>query len=119
MDSEKYIRKLIREQLENYDNVKFSDEFYKKDENMIKYLTKTYLQNLDDFITFYNKYNPKGIRVFKGVDIYEESKSVADKIMRGEIYIDDVFTNPDNPLRNVVMLMFLDVPALKRRNKTL
>lgn len=48
--------------------------------------------------------------------MYEESKELFDKIINGEIYIDDVFTDPDNPLRNIVMLLHIDEPGLIRRN---
>jgi predicted RNA-binding protein (virulence factor B family) len=99
-----------------YNNVLYSDDFYNKDQNMISYLKKTYLEKLDNFINFYDKYQPKGIRIINGVDIYEESKSTFDRIINGEIYIDDVFTNPDNPLRDVVMLLHIDEPMLKRKN---
>jgi len=99
-----------------YGNVVFSENFYKQDENMIKYLEKTYLTKIDDFINFYNKYKPKGkgVRIIDGRDIYEESKSVFDKVVNGEIYIDEVFRNPDNPLRNIVMLLHIDEPTLKK-----
>ena len=93
----------------------FSDDFYKQNENMIKYLKKTYLTKIDDFITFYEKYQPKGIRIINGRDVYEESKSIFDKVVSGEIYIDEVFKQPDNPLRNIVMLLHIDEPTLKRK----
>ena len=99
----------------NYNNVIFSEDFYKQDENMVKYLEKTYLTKIDDFIKFYEKYQPKGIRVIDDSDVYEESKSVFDKVVSGEIYIDEVFRNPDNPLRNIVMLLHIDEPTLKRK----
>jgi hypothetical protein len=98
-----------------YSNVIFSEDFYKQDENMIKYLEKTYLKKIDDFIKFYEKYQPKGIRIIDGRDVYEESKSVFDKVVSGEICIDKVFRNPDNPLRNIVMLLHIDEPTLKRK----
>jgi hypothetical protein len=98
-----------------YGNVIFSEDFYKQDENMIKYLEKTYLTKIDDFINFYKKYQPKGIRIINGRDVYEESKSIFDKVVNGEIYIDEVFRNPDNPLRNIVMLLHIDEPTLKRK----
>ena len=98
-----------------YNNVIFSEYFYKQDENMIKYLEKTYLTKIDDFIKFYEKYKPKGVRIIDGRDVYEESKSVFDKVVNGEIYIDEVFRNPDNPLRNIVMLLHIDEPTLKRK----
>jgi len=99
----------------NYNNVIFSEDFYKQDENMVKYLEKTYLTKIDDFIKFYKKYQPKGVRIIDGRDVYEESKSVFDKVVSGEIYIDEVFRNPDNPLRNIVMLLHIDEPTLKRK----
>ena len=37
------------------------------------------------------------------------------KEMAAEIYIDEVFRNPDNPLRNIVMLLHIDEPTLKRK----
>lgn len=98
-----------------YNNVIFSEDFYKQDENIIKYLEKTYLTKIDDFIKFYKKYKPKGVRIIDGRDVYEESKSVFDKVVSGEIYIDEVFRNPDNPLRNIVMLLHIDEPTLKRK----
>jgi hypothetical protein len=101
--------------LKKYHNVIFSDDFYKQDENMINYLKKTYLTKIDGFINFYKKYKPKGIRVIDGSDFYEESKSIFDKVVSGEIYIDEVFRNPDNPLRNIVMLLHIDEPSLKRK----
>ena len=33
-----------------------SDDLYKKDENMVDYIKKTYLTKIDDFINFYKKY---------------------------------------------------------------
>ena len=96
-----------------YSNVIFSEDFYKQDENRIKYLENIYLTKIDDFINFYKKYQPKGIRIIDGRDSYEESKSIFDKVVSGEIYIDEVFTNPDNPLRNIVMLLHIDEPILK------
>ena len=96
-----------------YNNVIFSDDFYNQEENMINYRTKLYLSKIDEFISFYNKYQPKGIRIIDGRDVYEESKSIFDKIINGEIYIDDVFKNPDNPLRNVVMLLHINIQILK------
>ncbi len=98
-----------------YNNVIFSDGFYNQEENMVNYRKKLYLNKIDEFINFYKKYQPKGIRVIDGQDFYEESKSIFDKIINGEIYIDDVFNNPDNPLRNVVMLLHIDEPRLKKR----
>jgi hypothetical protein len=98
-----------------YENVRFSDKFYGKDKGMIKYLKKTYLEKIENFINFYNKYKPDGIRIINGRDTYKESKVIFDKIISGDLYIDDVFTDPDNTLRNVVMLQHLDEPALKRR----
>ena len=100
---------------QNYSNVVFSEDFYKQDEKMIKYLEKSYLTKIDDFIKFYEKYKPKGVRIIDGIDAYEESKSVFDKVVNGEIYIDKVFRNPDNPLRNIVMLLHIDEPTLKRK----
>ena len=98
-----------------YTNVIFSEDFYKQDEGMIKYLEKTYLTKIDDFINFYKKYKPKGIRIIDGHDFYEESKSIFDKVVSGKVYIDKVFRNPDNPLRNIVMLLHIDEPTLKRK----
>jgi hypothetical protein len=98
-----------------YNNVIFSDDLYNQEENMVNYRKKLYLSKIDEFINFYKKYQPKGIRVIGGQDVYEESKSIFDKIINGEIYIDDVFNNPDNPLRNVVMLLHIDEPKLNKR----
>ena len=98
-----------------YNNVIFSDDFYNQEENMVNYRKKLYLNKIDEFINFYKKYQPKGIRIIDGRDVYEESKSIFDKIINGEIYIDDVFNNPDNPLRNVVMLLHIDEPRLNKR----
>jgi hypothetical protein len=98
-----------------YGNVIFSEDFYKQDENMVNYQKKTYLTKIDGFINFYEKYQPKGIRIIDGRDVYEESKSIFDKVVSGEIYIDEVFRNPDNPLRNIVMLLHIDEPTLKRK----
>ena len=98
-----------------YQSVVFSDDFYNQEENMINYGTKDYLKKIDDFINFYTKYQPKGIRIINGLDVYEDSKSIFDKIVKGDIYIDRVFRDPDNSLRNVVMLLHIDEPALKRR----
>lgn len=98
-----------------YDKVVFSDDFYKQDENLIKYQEKLYLKKIDDFIDFYQKYNTKGERIINGRDVYEDSKVIFDKVVSGEIYIDEVFKNPDNPLRNIVLLMHLDEPSLKRK----
>ena len=98
-----------------YNNVIFSDDLYNQEENMVNYRKKLYLNKIDEFINFYKKYQPKGIRIIDGRDVYEESKSIFDKIINGEIYIDDVFNNPDNPLRNVVMLLHIDEPRLNKR----
>ena len=98
-----------------YNNVIFSDDFYNQEENILNYSKKNYLSKIDEFINFYNKYQPKGIRIIDGIDVYEESKSIFDRIINGEIYIDDVFKNPDNPLRNVLMLLHIDEPGLKKR----
>lgn len=98
-----------------YNNVIFSDDFYNQEENIINYRKKNYLSKIDEFINFYNKYQPKGIRIIDGRDVYEESKSIFDRIINGEIYIDGVFENPDNPLRDVVMLLHIDEPRLKKR----
>ena len=92
--------------------VNFSPAFYKQDDDMIKYCSKIYLKKIDDFINFYKKYDTKGIRIIDGRDVYEESKAVYDKIISGEIYIDSVFLNPDNPLRNVALLQHLDEAEL-------
>jgi len=100
---------------QKYDKVLFSDSFYEKNERTINHSKKLYLEKIDRFINFYNKYQPKGVRITNGRDTYEASKDVFDKIVRGEVYIDHIFGNPDNPLRNVVMLLHIDEPVLKRR----
>lgn len=101
--------------MDDYDNVVFSNEFYEKDDNMIKYITKDYLSKIDIFVKFYNKYDTKGCRIVNGVDIYEESKLIFDNIISGDIYIDEVFMDPDNHLRNIVMLLHLDEYSLKNK----
>lgn len=96
-----------------YKNIIFSNEFNIQNKNITDYLRKEYIRRIDDFITFYNKYQTKGIRVIDGIDLYEESKTIFDKIINGEEYIDEVFRDPDNPLRNIVMLLHIDEPRLK------
>lgn len=111
---------IFNESMENnlikkFHKVKFSPDFYEQKDDMVKYKTKLYFEKIDKFINFYKKYTPKGIRVINGRDFYEESKVIFDKIISGEIYIDEVFRNPDNPLRNIVMLLHIDEPILKRK----
>lgn len=101
--------------LKKYQNVKFSPTFFNKEESMIKYQTTLYLEKIHNFINFYTKYKPDGVRVINGIDFYKESKHIFDNIINGEIYIDEVFTNPDNPLRNTVMLLHIDEPKLKSK----
>ena len=125
MKLQKFIKTTMREYLneqilkesmrDNLQKVVFSKEFFEQKEDMIKYQTKLYLDKIKSFIDFYKKYNPKGIRVINGIDYYEESKKIYDKIINGEVFIDEVFKNPDNPLRNIVMLLHIDEPALKRK----
>jgi len=129
MELRKFIATTIREYLneqilkesignnlmKEYLKVVFSKEFFEQKEDMIKYQTKLYLDKIKSFIDFYKKYNTKGIRVINGIDFYEESKKIYDKIINGEVFIDEVFKNPDNPLRNIVMLLHIDEPKLKRK----
>lgn len=98
-----------------YGNVLFSDDFYNQDEAMVNYRKDLYLGKIDNFINFYRKYTPKGVRIFNGVDLYMESKSIFNKVVNGELYIDEVFSDPDNPLRNIVMLLHIDEPKLNKR----
>jgi len=102
-------------------NIKFSDKFNDddQDEKMAIYTMKTYIQKLEEFIKFYKKYEPKGIRIIGDIDMYEESKSIFDDIISGEVYIDEVFSDPDNPLRNIVMLLHIDEPKLIKRTELL
>ena len=56
--------RMLNESMENnlikkYPKVIFSPNFYKAEDNMIKYRTKLYLEKIDTFIKFYKKYTPK------------------------------------------------------------
>lgn len=97
MELRKIINKTIREYLneqilnesmennliKKYHKVIFSPNFYKAEDNMVKYRTKLYLEKIDTFIKFYKKYRPKGIRVIDGIDFYEESKVIFDTEYNG------------------------------------
>jgi len=99
----------------SYDKVVFSDEFYNQDTDMVNYQTKKYLGLLGEFYDFYSKYKPEGFRVVNDIDIYKEAKKIYDDVVDGKIYVDKVFKDPDNYLRNAVKVTFLDVPGLKKR----
>lgn len=113
--NENFNEKVLKKLLQKYPYVKFSDEFYKKYESLVIYQRQNYLEKINNFIVFYNKYKPKGFRIVNGMDVYEQSKSVYDKIVNGEVYIDDVFGDPDNPLRNIVLLLHIDEPGLIKK----
>lgn len=68
---------------------------------------------MEKFIDFYNKYNPIGIRFYDGCDLYIQSKEVYDNIISGNVYVDEVLTDPDNPLRNILKLLFIDIWKFK------
>ena len=98
--------------LKKYESVKVSQEFidkYSEGDYSVDNMKVVHIEKMDRFINFYNKYNTKGIRVINGLDLYEESKEIYDKLIKGDIYLDYVFLDPDNTLRNIVMLFCLFV----------
>jgi len=107
-DYQKYQQYLLTK----YKDVLFSDTFYEQHqgepESEINMYKKIFLEKLDKFIDFYTKYNTKNIRINKGVDSYELSKSIYDKIIKGETFIDKELRDPDNILRNIIMLLDID-----------
>jgi len=98
--------------LTKYKDILFSDTFYEqhKDESdyEINMYKKIFLEKIENFIDFYTKYNTKNIRINNNVDSYEVSKSIFDKIIKGESYIDIELRDPDNILRNIIMLLDID-----------
>ena len=94
--------------LDKYKDVKFSQDFYDLYENSdwsVDGMKLVKLKKLDSFIKFYDKYNPDGFRMNKGVDSYKESKNIYDSIMSGETFVDKELGDPDNVLRNIIKLM--------------
>lgn len=98
--------------LSKYNNTVFSDTFYDQhigeDESEINMYKKIFLEKIEKFINFYTKYNTKNIRINNGIDSYEVSKLIYDKIITGELYVDVELHNPDNILRNIIMLLDID-----------
>jgi len=98
--------------LSKYKNVVFSDIFYDQhigeSEYEINMYKKIFLEKIEKFIEFYTKYNTKNIRINNGLDSYEVSKSIYDKILKGETFIDKELRDPDNILRNIIMLLDID-----------
>ena len=102
--------------LKKYESVKVSQEFidkYSEGDYSVDNMKVIHIEKMDRFINFYNKYDTKGIRVINGLDLYEESKEIYDKLIKGDIYLDYVFLDPDNTLRNIVMLLDIDEPKLR------
>ena len=98
--------------LKKYESVKVSQEFidkYSEGDYSVDNMKVVHIEKMDRFINFYNKYDTKGIRVINGLDLYEESKEIYDKLIKGDIYLDYVFLDPDNTLRNIVMLLDIDL----------
>ena len=98
--------------LSKYKDVLFSDIFYERlkdeSESEINQYKKIFLEKIEKFIDFYTMYNTKNIRINNGVDSYEVAKSIYDKIINGELYIDKELRDPDNILRNIIMLLDID-----------
>lgn len=98
--------------LSKYNDIVFSDAFYDQhigeSESEINMYKKIFLEKIEKFIDFYTKYNTKNIRNNNGVDSYEVSKSIYDKILKGETFIDRELRDPDNILRNIIMLLDID-----------
>ena len=98
--------------LSKYNDIVFSDAFYDQhigeSESEINMYKKIFLEKIENFIVFYTKYNTKNIRINNGVDSYEVSKSIYDKILKGETFIDRELRDPDNILRNIIMLLDID-----------
>jgi len=98
--------------LSKYNDIVFSDVFYNQhigeSESEINMYKKIFLEKIENFIDFYTKYNTKNIRINNNVDSYEVAKSIYDKILKGESYIDRELRDPDNILRNIIMLLDID-----------
>jgi len=118
MKKYKDFRKNNEQLLLKYNSVKFSDDFYNTYENSdwdIDGMKLVFIKKINDFIEFYNKYNPDGARIINGRDTYKEAKLVYDDIINGNIDIDKALHDPDNVLKNIIQLMHLDEYKLKNK----
>ena len=43
---------------------------------------------------------------------------IFDKIMTGELYVDEVLSDPDNILRNIIMLLHIDEYKINKKMNT-
>jgi len=98
----------------------FSQDFYDRYTGSdwdIDGMKKIYYDKLNRFNNFYEKYNPIGIRNYNGYDSYLVAKDIYDKIMNRELYVDKELSDPDNILRNMILLLHIDEIKIKNKHE--
>lgn len=103
-----------------YDKLKFSPDFLTRwvdSDCSVDGMKKIKIDKLIQFNDFYTKYGTytQGVRVMKGIDHYKEAKVIFDKIMTGELYVDEVLNDPDDILRNIIMLLHIDEYKINKK----
>jgi hypothetical protein len=95
------------------DNSTFEEEYNK----WKIYYTK---QLLEPFKKFYNEYKPYSYpKRFGNYEMYysDDVKEQFDKIIKGELYVDEEFQIPDSPIRNYMKIYYFDKTNIENYNK--
>jgi hypothetical protein len=110
--SSKWNNEVIPRYMET-DNLTFEEEY----NNWKIYYTK---QLLEPFIKFYNEYKPYSYpKRFGNYEMYysDDVKQQFDKIIKGDLYVDEEFQIPDSPIRNYMKIYHFDKINIDNYNK--
>lgn len=94
--------------LDKYKNCIFTDDYIDRWKDELDGMKLVLFRKLENFDIFINKYNTDGIRIINGKDSYKEAKIIYNKIMNGELFVDKELSEPDNTLRNIILLLHID-----------
>jgi len=109
------MRKFSKIKIDKYKNLLFSQNFYDKYKDDTNIMKNIYIEKLKNFEFYYNKYDLSGVRIDNDVDLYSLAINIYIKIMRKELIVDEVLRDPDNILRNIIMLLDIDKYKFKEK----